>query len=554
MKKLVFCYIMLLIFLSCSNKRTAMQLDEIQSIVYENPDYALSSLADIDTTYLRTRLLRARYSLLNTLALNRAHIDTTNLSIIIPAFQYYENHRPDSCRMQTEYCLGWIYYNQRDWANSFVHFREAEKIVKDDTSDYFKAMLYSALSSIVTKLNMTDEQLYYSNCQLAASIAVNDVDWVRLDFLNLSAAYGNTPDMATQDSLFYKAISLLDAPDVPTNTLRYAAHSAITKRHNDPHLACRLYERVLAEGVQLSDDDWHAYAYALLLCGDDARTDRILDSLQSHPATKETDYWNYKIARRRQDYWKALNFCEDYSSSWSRELTDNLNNSVYKAIADQNEARVERQAARTERLRLTVFLILAAALAALAAMALLLYRRKVRHQAETDRLESIAETARQMADLAQEDAHSLREKYTRLQASFSSAYRSQFAELGRLCEQGLLRAGQEARKELATGFQAGQVEKLLAEIGGGEDRQGELEAEINRNLDDAVSKLRNDFPDLNDKDILFVCYLILHFHTSTIAILTGYSKENVRQKRHRLQKKILSAPGPNAELYRLLIE
>jgi hypothetical protein len=69
-----------------------------------------------------------------------------------------------------------------------------------------------------------------------------------------------------------------------------------------------------------------------------------------------------------------------------------------------------------------------------------------------------------------------------------------------------------------------------------------------------VSKLRNDFPDLNDKDILFVCYLILHFHTSTIAILTGYSKENVRQKRHRLQKKILSTPGPNAELYRLLIE
>lgn len=530
------------------------QLREIENIIYDFPDRASSALANVDTTALRSPKLRARYYLLKTFTLTRQRINATNLDLFLPTARYYDKHGPDSCKMMSQYCLGWVYYQQKDWASSFACAKEAEKYVQPETDPRFKTILYSLLGSVTGKVRHTQERLHYSKLALAEAYQTCKPDWIAWGELELSSALGNDHKIEESDSVFYQAIKQLDKPEVSTKTIHYAAHSAITKRHNDPHLACRLYERVLAEGVQLSDDDWHAYAYALLLCGDDARTDRILDSLQSHPATKETDYWNYKIARRRQDYWKALNFCEDYSSSWSRELTDNLNNSVYKAIADQNEARVERQAARTERLRLTVFLILAAALAALAAMALLLYRRKVRHQAETDRLESIAETARQMADLAQEDAHSLREKYTRLQASFSSAYRSQFAELGRLCEQGLLRAGQEARKELAKGFQAGQVEKLLAEIGGGEDRQAELEAEINRNLDDAVIKLRNDFPDLNDKDILFLCYLILHFHTSTIAILTGYSKENVRQKRHRLQKKILSAPGPNAELYRLLIE
>ena len=81
----------------------------------------------------------------------------------------------------------------------------------------------------------------------------------------------------------------------------------------------------------------------------------------------------------------------------------------------------------------------------------------------------------------------------------------------------------------------------------------ELEDEINRNLDNVIAKFRSDFPETPNRDVLLMCYMILHFDTSTIAILTGLSKDNVRQKRHRLIKMIDSHPGSEDELYRILL-
>ena len=277
MRKVITISFLLLLLVSCGNRRTSNRLREIEKNIYDSPGVAYSALSDLDTMSLGTRSLKAKYSLLKAFCITRLKVDTSDLNLILPAVQYYAKHGPDSCKMMSQYCMGWLCFYQNDWASSFFSAKEAEKYVQPETDPRFKTILYSLLGSVTGKVHHTDEWLNYSKL----------------------------------------------------------------------------------------------------------------------------------------------------------------------------------------------------ALAALATMALLLFRRKVRHQAETDRLESIAETARQVADLAQ---------------------------------------------------------------------------------DDAAVKLRNDFPDLSDKDILFLCYLILRFHTSTSAVLTGDSKDNVRQKRHRFQAKIHSFSGPNADLYRLLFE
>lgn len=53
--------------------------------MWTHPDSALAILESVDTLDLRTKSLRARYSLLYTMALDRNDIFSTDLKVITPA-------------------------------------------------------------------------------------------------------------------------------------------------------------------------------------------------------------------------------------------------------------------------------------------------------------------------------------------------------------------------------------------------------------------------------------------------------------------------------------
>ena len=567
MKRALLYLSLSILCVSCACSRMKSKLDQIEPCVYEDPNEAFSMLASIDSSSLKSSKLRARHSLLKALALNRLYSDTTDIEVILPAVRYYEKHGPDSCRMKSEYCQGWIFYNQKDIPSAYVCYKESEKYVTEITDARFKVMLYSALGSVCATTNHVAEWLDYVQRWLPETKKTNRLDWIVSGTFELSAALGSNRKIEEADSVFRFAVTLLEQPNISGKVISYAAHAAIVKHNNDPELSCKLYEQVLAAGDTLSDDHWHAYAYALQCCGREKKTFRILDSLASHPGTRETCFWRYRVARRQGDYLAALEHCEEYSSRWSQEMTESQNRSVYKVIADQKETLAERNAARAERLRLIVLLIVALALALIGFFSLMLYRRRVMHQTERDRLESIAETARRMSDELQEEkgalqsrldaAHrdiaTLHSKLEYVRTSLFAPYQSQLAELGRLCEKQVMRKSALAGKQAALTYSSRRVEELLAEIAAGPERQAELEDEINRNLDNAIAKFRSDFPEATDQDVLLLCYMVLHFDTSTIALLTGLSKDNVRQKKHRLLKKIEACPASENELYRLLL-
>ncbi len=91
----------LLPLLSCGNRAVSAQLDDIESYIQERPDSALAAIEAIDTNSLSTRALAAKYSLLYAMALDKNYIDTTDLSIIEPAVNYYMRHGGASPRVRT---------------------------------------------------------------------------------------------------------------------------------------------------------------------------------------------------------------------------------------------------------------------------------------------------------------------------------------------------------------------------------------------------------------------------------------------------------------------
>ena len=209
-----------------------------------------------------------------------------------------------------------------------------------------------------------------------------------------------------------------------------------------------------------------------------------------------------------------------------------------------------------------LFLLLLSVLLVVVILCLSVYRNiKRRHQEELSRIEDIAEETSKLLVIANSElvqlqgTHTtLEDKYLRLQHSFCMAYQNQLSELGRLCEIGISEIDAATIKSKAITASSERIEKLIKDIRERSDGQASLEKGINASLDNIIIKIRGDFPEFNDEDILFICYMAMHFDTTTIAFLANLSKANIRVKKHRYREKIFSKSTPNLELYRIVLQ
>ena len=83
--------------------RTDALLNDVESYINEAPDSARRVLMSVDSTSLTTRRLRARYSLLRTMAQDKCYIDVAEDSTVLVAYDYYQ-HRGDR-RDRRSHCL-----------------------------------------------------------------------------------------------------------------------------------------------------------------------------------------------------------------------------------------------------------------------------------------------------------------------------------------------------------------------------------------------------------------------------------------------------------------
>lgn len=69
---------------SCKDNVTTNALSLAESLMWTAPDSALAIMKSVDTTKLSGSALRARYSLLYSMALDRNHVVVTDSRIITP--------------------------------------------------------------------------------------------------------------------------------------------------------------------------------------------------------------------------------------------------------------------------------------------------------------------------------------------------------------------------------------------------------------------------------------------------------------------------------------
>ena len=559
--------LMSFLLVSCDNRQTKSLLQDVETYIQERPDSALRVLRKVDSLTLNTKSLRARYSLLFAMALDKNYIDTTALSILEPTVAYYERLGSPQDKMLSCYYLGRIYANRKDYPNAVIFYSQA---LRESSADdyYHKGLAYEALANAYSASFNTEEELRNAILAHDCFDKIRDKN-LALSRYKIAQAYHNNEQFDLADSLYSSVYSGLDS----TSKLAFYAmedqvSNDLQREGPDVERDLRLLEYVAEHRGNLTLTSYYEYAYLLLLIGNKSTAENILSQLSEIDESVETMEIRYRIAKYEEHDKEALTLLKGLLLYQNDVVKKQLAQSVFKAQSDYYRltAEVSEQKSTIANQRSVIILIASLMMAGL--LYIVFMKRKTALIREKDRLaqaveeseillETVRNRAKQEKEERDKDIFDLksrnereRDKIKELRDMYVSLYQKRFYEIGKYYDAASSHR-LESIKEKAYHDVISSTQALFEEIASGSEGQKKFEARINADLDDIVSKIRSDFPKLKDDDIRFICYLIVGFDTSTISFLMDISKENVRVKKHRLREKLNGYSGPNETLYRL---
>lgn len=555
------------LLVSCDNRQTKSLLQDVETYIQERPDSALRVLRKVDSLTLNTKALRARYSVLFAMALDKNYIDTTALSILEPTVAYYEKFGSPKDKMLSYYYLGRIYSNRKDYPNAVIYYLQALRESSED--DYYhRGLIFEAATDAYNASFNDEEELRNSILAYECFEKIGDKD-LDLSLYKVAQAYHNNERFDVADSLYSLVYS---GKDSTSRLALYAMEDLVSndlyQEKQDVERDLELLEYVAEHRGNLSLESYYEYAYLLLLAGKESEAENILSQLSNRETNGKTMEIRYRIAECKGQYEEALALLKSMLSHQNDVVKKKLAQSVFKAQSDYYRLTAEVSEQKSTISNQRSIIILITGLMIIALLYVIFMKRESTLIREKDRLtqaveesERLLETVRNRAneekserekDILDLKSRNEREqdKIKDLREMYVALYQKRFSEIGKYYDAASSHR-LESIKEKAYHDVISSTQALFEEIASGSEGQKKFEARINADLDDIVSKIRSDFPKLKDEDIRFICYLIVGFDTSTISFLMDISKENVRVKKHRLREKLNGYSGPNETLYRL---
>lgn len=147
---------------SCKNHGMDSLMSTADDMMWTNPDSALVLLRTVDTTELRTRSQKARYSLLFSIALDRNYIDTTDPRVIRQAVDYYDDKGPADEKFLSLRYLARIQMNAGEYDKAIVTLSMAFEGINEVDDVRMKGFVCSDMAeSYLMTYNYSESELYY---------------------------------------------------------------------------------------------------------------------------------------------------------------------------------------------------------------------------------------------------------------------------------------------------------------------------------------------------------------------------------------------------------
>lgn len=520
-----FAIILPLFCLACTSLDIRRTLNDVESYIMERPDSALTVLDAIDRTLLSSDRNRAHHALLHAMALDKNFIDVSDDSIAQISVDYYSRRGSDRHYARSLYYLGVAYYYQGAYDKAILELTKAERVAMQCDSLYW-GMTKSFQARAYDRTYNNKEEL---NCLLDAYRIYDEIgdvykkQSVHLRMANLYSAISNYD----KSEIMFKDI--IESPTADSLIKSYAlcGYAFMNVVRSELDLALGVYETILNEAPDImTQQDYWAYAYALSASGREEDADKLICNFDSE--TSDALYWQYRIQKKKGNIDKALRFLENSNLNDNEIIEECLSQSLSLAQRNYYESQCELAEYKASSRAKTVIIILAVS-ALLIILIVFFALRSIRLQNEEKEryLQYAAEIRLQLQKAKSEDYPSLKKRYLDL-------YKTRFETIGAIYEQCSLSTGMENAEHLIYEKVQSMVSDFRNEISDTE----EFEAMLNVDLDDVVSRLRNEVPRIKQVDVSMFCFMAIGFDVTTISHLMNVSMNTIYIRKSRLRQKI----------------
>lgn len=560
---------------SCSSPELRQTLLSAESVMNDSPDSALAMLRSIDTTLLHLDSDGARYALLHMMALEKTDVNTSDVSVIQPAVDYYLKHGTDDEKLKSLFYLGRAQYNGGNYQDAIISYTRAEEFAEGCEDYYFLGLLYMEMAyTFSTAYDSETSVNFMKKSAECFWLSGNEDAYV---FANLAVAKFLVPCglYEESDSLFLSIIrNGKDSSYEPIKSAIFSlARSFITRGdYDDPVRAVELYEEGISKGYELTIEQGYGYAYSLLCAGRKRDFEALFAQLPNAPDNVNVKWWKFRIYEHLHQYAESLSLFKDIVHIQDSIARVMLGQSLYKAQFYYYSTQAATSLRRERISKVVLMLVLLIMFLFIISITLLWRNHKRKVKTDFDKMYSLAESLEQLlseaqsqnADLEKErdelmavrsaqlcEMDTLKRRLARLRSSFVSLHRSKFQEIVSLfndVDKGLVDSLHGYKVSIA---KINEAKNILSEIRGGESGQSMFEARLDICLDGIMSRFHTDLPNLGRDDYRLFSYLILGLDTTTISSLLGITKDNVRVRKSRLKTKISELDTSIRPLYEI---
>ena len=512
-------------------------LSDIESYIDSRPDSALAAIRQIDTADLRGRAVKAKYSLLHAIALDKNYIDTADTRIVQPAVDWYDRHGSPEERLKAYYYQGREFYNDKQYNKAAVSYTIALESIGESKDFKQNAMLYSAMADALTFTRDFVAASAYLDKAISGFAECGRKDWEMVERYRKAQNLVNLKEWEKAEEIFRE---LLNDDAVPIGLrARIEADFAmalVTGPNKDNHSAVELFTDAarINNGKLQDNNQYGAFAYSLYCAGERERSDSLMHSLQSRAGSEDLyfTYWSHSIMIEKNEYKSAYKTLKR-----AKESADSIIETQYKMSAANAQRAFLENANLEARLRSqqqkSIILLVILAAMVLALSALFVFKRI------TDRYVKEKESIATILNSLEE----------RMKEMMKDNNTSKFKYLSELYSVYTLVDNKESESSLRKSFFF--LKNKVGDLGDNEASQKRFEELLNKESDNIMNRFRSDFPDLSEKEYRMAGYLFAGFDNSIIGLLLKISPSNVRVMKSRLKSKVESSEAVDKNVFKL---
>jgi len=547
----------------CAPSPERSRLEQIETIIDEHPDSAMTLIDSIDTA-----ALRSDRDLL-TEALDKTHRNPANDTLITTAIDYFADKGDRRREMIATYYGARVQYLNNDFSHAIVRFFRAKEIAEELGEHFWHGMAARGISDIFSDSYNHGDALRYAKEELEFTLKSKRQPYINYAFLDMAKSHYNYGD---HNKAIEIAHNLIDSAAVYNDFFLNKEANQIIGTHfltnSEPDKAYPIFLDICQSGYADPIDSTFLFLSISAMGNSDKAIDLNDKLLNKDKIATSSIKYNYLKRRKRTD--DALQELENLYSLNVKEYKEKIRNNFTNIAVDYYQNKQLQTAQELKSKKLLVALVILSALLVIFIITVvtrLAYTKKNKeierkvllaiqlqehiYDLERDR-DSLNESlensylennmtneklkrTHEELELTNRKLVNYNEKLNQNRAVIKSLLSSKFEMLENLCRV-VVESNDEktANKKIAK-----KVSSLIEDMSIDDNNIKNIERKVDEIHDNLMSDLRRELPSLKEEDIRLYLYSVLGFSLPVITLfLKKDSISQIYSRKKRLKAKI----------------